>query len=153
MSAFIQKAKGFRVAVEGIVAQETKDWVAEFQTNMTQMEKDVKAQLDTLKAQVDKAQDARQMAAQLGSIEVTIDNADKTKDFTFNVTVEGPDGELVKDEATNGGKTWARVNVKAGQYKLVVTATTPDNKRVSATAIVLVKPGDKGSATIKLPIA
>lgn len=153
VSAFIQKAKEFRVAVEGIVAQETKDWVTEFQTNVAQMEKDVKAQLDTLKAQVDKAQEARQTAAQPGSIEVTIDNADKTKDFTFKVTVEGPDGELAKDEATSGGKTWARVNVKPGQYKLVVTATTPDNKSVSATAVVLVKPGDKGSAIIKLPIA
>jgi hypothetical protein len=153
VAAFIQKAKEFRVAVEGIVAEETKDWVTEFQTNMAQMEKDVKAQLDSLKAQVDKAQEARQAATQPGSIEATIDNADKARDFAFSVTVEGPDGDLVKDDPVKGSKTWARVNIKPGLYRLVVTATAPDNKLVSATAIVAVKPGERGSATISLPIA
>jgi hypothetical protein len=152
VAAFIQKAKEFRVAVEGIVAQETKDWVTEFQSNMVQMEKDVKAQLDALKAQVDKSQEARQTATQPGSLEVTIENADKAKDFAFSVTVEGPDGEWIKDDKVSGSKTWARVNVKPGQYMVVVTAAAPDNKPVSASAVVPVKPAEKASASIKLPI-
>jgi hypothetical protein len=50
----IERAKKFRVDVESLVRQETKDWVMEFQSSMAQMEKDVAAQLSTLKTQVDK---------------------------------------------------------------------------------------------------
>lgn len=153
VTALIQKAKEFRAAVESIVAQETKDWVTEFQSNMAQLEKDVKAQLDALKAQVDKTQETQQAAAQPGSIEATIDNADKTKDFAFTVTLDGPDGVIVKDERTSGSKTWARLNVKPGQYRLVITATSQDNKPISATTVVLVKPLEVARPAIRLPIA
>ena len=40
----------FIVALQEIVVQETKDWMTEFQSNMAQMEKDIKAQLDSLRA-------------------------------------------------------------------------------------------------------
>lgn len=153
IATFIQKAREFRVAVEAIVAQETKDWVNEFQTSMAQVEKDVKVQLDALKAQVDKSQELRAAATEPGSIEATIDNADKAKDFAFRVSVDGPGGQLVKDDPVKGGKTWARANVAPGQYRLVVSAVAPDDKPVSAAAIVTVKPGDKASAQVHLPIA
>jgi SMODS and SLOG-associating 2TM effector domain 2 len=152
ISALIQKAKEFRIGVEGIVAQETKDWVTEFQSNMAQLEKDVKAQLDNLKVQVDKSQQAQQAATEPGSIEATIENADKTKDFAFLASLDGPDGVVVKDEKTGSSKTWARANVKPGQYRLVIAATTPENKPAYATSIVVVKPREVAKTSIRLPI-
>ena len=153
VSALIEKAKGFRLTVEGIVAQETKDWVTEFQSNMAQLEKDVKAQLDALKAQVDKSHGAEQTATQPGSIEATIENAEKTKDFAFTVTLDGPDGILVRDERTGSSRTWARLNVKPGQYRLIVAATSPEDKPTSSTTVVQVKPSEIARPTIKLPMA
>lgn len=153
VSALIQKAKEFRVAVEGIVSQETKDWVTEFQSNIAQLEKDVKTQLETLKAQIDKTRQAQQAATQPGSIEATIENADKTKDFTFAATLDGPDGVVVKDERAGSSKTWARLNIKPGQYRLIIAATTPDNKPAAATSVVVVKSSEVAKPTIRLPIA
>ena len=62
IAALIQKAKEFRVAVEDIIVQETKEWATEFRNNMSQLEKDVKAQLETLKTKVEKTEE--QAAAQ-----------------------------------------------------------------------------------------
>lgn len=118
ITALIQKAKEFRVSVEGIVAQETKDWVTEFQTNMAQLEKDVKAQLDSLKAQVEQTRGQRDAVTQAGSIEATVENADKTKDFAFSVTFDGPDGVIAKDQQISGGKTWGHLNITPGQIGL-----------------------------------
>jgi hypothetical protein len=152
VSALIQKAREFRATVEGIVAQETKDWVTEFQSNMMQLEKDVKAQLDALKTQVEKAQGERQVATQPGSIEVTVENADKTKDCAFSVLLDGPDGVLVKEERTVGGKTWGRLNITPDQYRLVISATTPDGRPTSSTTVVVVKPAEVAKAIVTLPI-
>lgn len=151
--AFIQKAKEFRVGVEGIVAQETKDWVTEFQSSMVQIEKDVRAQLDALKAQVDKTQEARKAATQPGSIEATIENADQAKDFAFSVTLDGATGVMVKDERVSGSKTWARLNVEPGQYRILVNAISLDSKPTSAATVVLIKPAEVSRPSIKLPLA
>jgi hypothetical protein len=153
VSALIQKAKMFRVTVEGIVAQETKDWVTEFQSNMVQLEKDVKTQLDALKAQVEQKHGTEQTATQAGSIEATIENAEKTKDFAFTVTLDGPDGVLVRDEQAGSSTTWARLNVKPGHYRLIVAARSPEDKPTSSTTVVLVKPSEIARPTIKLPLA
>jgi len=55
-----------------MVAQETRDWAAEFQSNMAQMEKDLKAQLDSLKAQVDKGAKDKEAETKPGAIELTV---------------------------------------------------------------------------------
>jgi hypothetical protein len=153
VSALIMKAKAFRLAVENVVTQETKDWVTEFQTNMAQLEKDVKAQLDALKAQVDRNQEARQTATQPGSIEATIENAEKTKDFVFTVMLDDAEGAVVKDERMVSSRTWTRLNVKPGQYRLTIAATGPDSKPISTTTVVIVKPSEIARPTVRLPIA
>src|SRR5262249_4153889 len=152
IGALIQKAKEFRVAVEAIVAQETKDWVTEFQTNLAQLEKDVKTQLDALKAQVDKSEQAQQAASQPGSIEATIENADKTKGFAFLASLEGAEGVVVKNEKTGSSRTWTRANIKPGQYRLDIAATTPEDKEANASTIVVVKSSEVAKPSIRLPI-
>jgi len=152
IGALIQKAREFRVAVEAIVVQETKDWVTEFQNNAAQLEKEVKTQLEVLKAQVDKSQQAQQAVSQPGSIEATIENADKAKDFAFSATLDGPEGNVVKDEKSTSSRTWARANVKPGQYKLVIAAKTAEDKPAYATSIVVVKSSEVAKTSIRLPI-
>lgn len=51
----LDRAKKFRIEIEALVLQETKEWVAEFQTNLAQMEKDIAAQLSKLKTQVEES--------------------------------------------------------------------------------------------------
>ena len=62
VGALIQRAKDFTSLIEGLVLQETKDWITEFQSNLAQIERDSKTQLDELKSQVQKT-----MAATAGS--------------------------------------------------------------------------------------
>jgi hypothetical protein len=157
VAALLQKAKEFRMAVEAVVVQETKDWATEFQNNLAQLEKDVKAQLDTLKAQVEKQQQAREAASEPGSIEATVSNADRAQDFTFFVSLDGPEGPVVKDERVANNKTWIRLNVMPGQYRLAVAADTvaiaaAPSKRVSQSAVVAVKTGELAKASVALPI-
>ena len=148
--ALIQRAKEFRMTVEGLVLQETKDWVTEFQNNLAQLEKDVTAQLTALKAQNEKAVQARDAATQPGSIQLTVPNADKPDSSTIQVRLEGSAG-VIADEAVIGSKTWVRLNLVPGQYRLTINAMA-SGKPVSVTAAVIVKPGEIAQAQIALPI-
>jgi hypothetical protein len=143
VEALIQRAKEFRVAVEGMVLQETKDWVTEFQNNVAQLEKDVTAQLAALKAQSEKA-------AQPGSIQLTVPNADKSDSATIQVELEGASG-AAPGESVTGSKTWVRLNLAPGQYRVTVSATV-SGKPVSASAAVIVKPGEIAQPQVPLPI-
>jgi len=151
VEALIQRAKEFRIAVEGMVLQETKDWVTEFQNNMAQLEKDVIAQLATLKAQSEKATQARDAASQAGSIQLSVPNADKCDNATIHVKLEGAAG-TVADDAVTGSKTWVRLNLSPGHYQVTVSAAV-SGKPISATAAVIVKPGEIAQSEISLPVS
>jgi cell division septum initiation protein DivIVA len=157
VAALLQKAREFRIAVEAVVVQETKDWATEFQNNIAQLEKDVKAQLEALKAQVDKQQQEREAASEPGSIEATVPNADKARDFTLFVSLDGSDGPIVKDEKVVNNKTWTRLSVRPAQYTLTIAADTvagaEASKRISQSAVVVVKTGELAKASVALPIA
>lgn len=150
IEVLIQRAKEFRIAVEGMVLQETKDWVTEFQSNASRMEKDVASQLATLKTQAEDAAQARSAAAQAGLIQLTVPNADKCDEATIHVLLEGAAGKVADDRLT-GSKTWVRLNVSAGQYRVMVRGMVA-GKAVAATAAVIVKPGESAVAEITLPV-
>lgn len=146
LAALIQKAKAFRVGVEDVIVQETKDWATEFQNNVAQLEKDLKAQLDALKVQVIQ----QQTASQPGSLALTVSDADKTQGFTFAVTLTGADGPIVTAERVTNSKTWSRPNLKPGVYVVKVeaaTATAPSLPR-SNTAIVTLAPSEAKTQTM-----
>ena len=96
---------------------------------------------------------AQLATSQPGSIEATIENAERTKGFAFSVTLEDAQGRIVKDEPAQGSATWARVNVRPGQYRLVVNATSADDKPVSASTVVVVKSSEVARPAVKLPLA
>ena len=151
VSARIARAKEFSSIVEGLVTQETKDWIMEFQSSMAQLEKDVKVQLDTLKSQVEKKDQDRQAKAKPGSIELTVSNAEKADDFKFQVVLENESGAVAHEELANS-KTWARINTVPGQYKMSVRAAE-SGKPVSVSAIVDVKPGEAAKPSLSLPLS
>ncbi|HEV2382779.1 MAG TPA: SLATT domain-containing protein [Terriglobia bacterium] len=146
VTALIQRAKEFVSSIAGMVLQETKDWVSEFQSSMAQIEKDVKAQLDTLTAQVQKAAQPKDAASRPGSVELTVEDADKTDGFEFHVTLVNETGKLA-DETVTRAKSWRRINLAPGQYSLTLTATV-GGKPVAAQSIVEIKPGEITKSTV-----
>jgi hypothetical protein len=50
LDQLIQTCQAFILAIKGQVEQETKAWVAEFQSNLTQLEKDLQAKADEVKS-------------------------------------------------------------------------------------------------------
>jgi hypothetical protein len=152
IAGLIKRAKDFRMAVEMIVVDETKDWATEFQNNMAQLERDIKSELEKLQAKVDEQQKAGDAASQTGSIEATIANGDKTGGFT--VTLEGDDGVVVQGEQVAASSLWKRASVKPGQYTLTVVAETAASPPVSLdpqSATFTVTGGGTARPSITLP--
>jgi hypothetical protein len=160
VSAMLQRAKVFRMAIEALVMKETQDWATEFQSNMAQMERDLKVQIDQakadrakveqeLKAQTERASAERERANQPGSVEATVSNAGDTDGFRFNAQLE-TNQVVVVDEAIANSQTWARLDLAAGQYKLTVRALIK-NKPVAGMIVVSVKPGETTKAELMLP--
>jgi hypothetical protein len=146
----ISRAKEFVATVQSALLQETKDWAAEFQSNVAGMEKDIKAQLDVLKAQVDKTTKERDDATRPGAIVLAVVNAEKTDKFRFEVCLEGGGGKVA--ETVEAAREWTRINVVPGQYKVSVTAAA-NGSPVAASTIVQVKAGETQQASITLNIA
>jgi conflict system pore-forming effector with SLATT domain len=148
VAAFVQRAKDFRLAVEGIVQQETQEWATEFQSNTAQLEKDVKAQLDSLKAQVDKAQAANRT----GWIELTVLDADKLQGSTFKVTLENSEGAVIAQEQVTNSKKWIRLNVRPGTYRITINGTSAAGTGVSTQIVATIK-ADEGTAPPDITLA
>jgi hypothetical protein len=145
--ALLERAIQFRVDVENLVVQETKDWVTEFQTTMAQMEKDVAAQLTTLKAQVDKTIQAKETASLPGAIQLTIVNPAKAAAGSLKVTLQDSKNQSAQDAVT--GASWAKINITPGQYHLMVEATVNGQPFVDQKAII-VEPGKTATPQVTL---
>jgi hypothetical protein len=145
----INRAKDFCVLIEGLVLQETKDWVTEFQSNMAQLEKETKEQLDALKAQVEKSSAAQAAASQPGSVEISVPNADKADNFTFQILLEGTQGKIAEDTVKNT-KEWIRLQIIPGQYIGTVTASSTGKPFVKKQ-VLTVKPGEHSKVDGTLP--
>lgn len=139
VAPLIDRAKQFRSEVEGLVLQETKDWVTEFQSNMAQMEKDVAAQLANLKAQVDKTIQAKDAASQPGAIQFNIQNASNAAAGTLKVTLTDSNGQGTPEPVV--GASWTKINVAPGQYQLKVDAMV-NGQPFQDSKVIIVKPGE-----------
>jgi hypothetical protein len=147
VSTIIRRAKEFRLAVEEAVFQETKEWATEFQNNVAQLEKDVKAQLDVVKGELDKARSG-QALKEPGAVELTIMNANAADGGRVHVQLQGVKGPIA-DEVLSGGNKWVRIGLSPGQYRVALTATIA-GASVQTAAAILVKPGEVTKAEISL---
>lgn len=126
----IQCAREFLMAVQAHVIRETQAWASEFESNLAQLEKDVKTQWEERE---EKARD-RLEAAQPGVINLTVTNAAETDDGKFEVTLAPNQGETVK-ELVEGSSNWTRAAALPGLYTLTVAATISGKAAGAATAI------------------
>ena len=107
------------------------------------------AQLAELKAQTEKAGQARELANQPGAIQLTVPNADKSDTAAIQIHLQGATG-VVADEPLAGSKTWVRLNLTPGHYELTVSATV-GGKPVSDKTAVTVSPSVITQAQVALP--
>lgn len=139
VAPLIDRARKFRIDVEALVLQETKDWVTEFQNSMVQMEKDIGAQVAALKAQEDKAAQAKGAAEQPGSIQLQIQNAANV-DAGTAIKLFLTDGGGITTEEPVLGRAWAKLNLSPGQYKIRIQASVK-GQIVEDQKVVAVQPG------------
>ena len=120
LESLLQKIQDFCAAARTLVEKETQAWVMEFQTNLSQLEREAKAAMDSARAAVETAQKESKVASDStrpGAIDLTVENVLDT-DHGYNVAV---DDEVQKSSVTS--KTCAIMNVAPGLHELAVTAT------------------------------
>jgi hypothetical protein len=147
VAPLIECAKQFRIEVENLVLQETKDWITEFQTNTAQMEKDIATQIANLKTQVDKTIAARTAASQPGTIQLTVaDPGNRVGNGSLQITVIDSTNKTILQEPVIP-PNWASRFIAPGTYQLRLTL---NNAPVGATPLVTVASGASTTANITI---
>ena len=147
VAPMIERAKQFRSDIEGLVLQETKDWVTEFQSTMQQMEKDVAAQLATLKSQVDKTIQEKVAASKPGYVQLTIkDPANKFANASLKATLIDSSNQAVMgvNQLPVSSLIWTSPFVPPGFYHVKIEGTV-NNLPFDQTRDATVKPGEKAT--------
>ena len=147
--ALLERAKTFRVAVAGMVLDETKAWAAEFQSNMSQLEKDVKASFEEQRTKAEQDLKARNIVTRPGSIELKVSNALTSDGHKFTVLLDGTKPPT-PEETVEGSTGWSRTPVAPGQYRLIVSALR-GGKKVQAFKIVKVEADAITTVEMELP--
>lgn len=142
----IQLVRTFMQEVSTAVQKETDTWAAEFQSALAGLEKEGKAQIESLKAQSDAELKKRAEASRPGAIVLTFKNDDAPQK-KLTIELRPADGAVVT-ETIQGARTWSRNALPAGDYSL--TVKVPDEK-VQVSDIAVVKPGEVARLEIMLP--
>lgn len=125
---FLQRAKDFTLQIENIVKQETDAWVTEFRSNISQLEKVLKTEIETRKP---------------GSIRVVVKNCAAFERVVIRLNND-PVKELV-------GVTEGIINtVSPGQYEVAVSGRK-DGQESKANQIIEVQAGATATAEFTLP--
>jgi hypothetical protein len=111
------------------------------------MEKDVAAQLSSLKAQVDKTIQVKEAASQPGAIQLSIQNAANADAGTLKVTLTNSKNQTIQEAVA--GASWTKINVVPGQYELKVDAIA-NGQAVQRSQVIIVKPGEVLSPQVTL---
>jgi len=126
---FVQRAKDFTLQIENIIKQETDAWVTEFQTNISQLEKVLKTEIEARKP---------------GSIKVTVKNC---ADFD-KISIRLNDN-LVRE--LDGVSEGIINTISPGRYEITVIGIK-DGKETKASKVVEVQAGAMASAEFSLSI-
>ena len=118
VSAMLDRAKVFLLAVGKIVDDETQEWAADFQNALKEMEKARKAAIEIERS---------------GAVEVTVKNPKAVTEWIVEI-----DGS---QRGRTSGKNLAITDVAAGTRKLKVYGDDPQGKRLSDEKTVKVEGG------------
>lgn len=130
VDGLIQLSKAFTLSVKVLVEQETKAWATEFQSNLAQLEADLKARADATQ----RAAKTQAEASRPGAISLTVDNGDQT-DGGFSVSLDNK----VVEESVLGSKCEI-LSVTPGLHRLGVGGTIGKQPAL-ASEIVTVERG------------
>ncbi|HEV2294326.1 MAG TPA: SLATT domain-containing protein [Tepidisphaeraceae bacterium] len=122
----LRRIQVFLIRVREEVERETAEWAAEYRSNLTELEKSTKTELETWRPAV---------------INLTISNSKLLENVQVYL-----DDRLFKDRA---GAVAQLTPVYPGSHLVTVKADTLDGKQVKATAAVLVSPGQVLSLAIE----
>ena len=125
----IQRLKEFLLTTNNHVEKETEAWISEFKTNIAELEKTSKAQVE---------------ASQPGAIEITVTNGMETEDG-FTVALDGMEIRTVR------GTKYQIGYVPPGPHKIAVTGMIK-KERLDASELVNVAPGEITKATLAFPV-
>jgi hypothetical protein len=150
VAALLKCAQDFRIAVSTAVLQETKDWVTEFQNNLGELERDTRAQLESLRAKVEKTAREASEESRPGALELVVSDADRAEGSTFTASLKGQNGVILSDVVQNS-KTWTSVGIAPGQYRLQLAGRV-DGRETKVTKVLIVRPGETTEIQAKLQI-
>ncbi len=131
----------FSLAVKSHVEQETKAWVTEFQSNLAQLDGELKARAKEVKDHVQ----AASQAGNFGAISLTVSNGGSA-DGGFDVEL---DGNRVEERAS--GSKCGIFPAAAGLHRIRVTATI-GGRPAAASDIVEVSAGAVAKPTLDLTV-
>lgn len=124
----IQLCKGFSLTVRTLVEQETQQWVAEFQSNLSQLERSARAQMES---------------ARPGAIDITVTNGYEAEEG-FTVWL---DGKTVQQNVTGAKSELAAV--PPGFHTIAVSGTL-DKQPARASELVNVSAGTVARVSLTL---
>jgi hypothetical protein len=149
-ATWLDRIKAFCLAVRGEVEQETQAWIAEFRSNLAQLEKETKQALDDVRAQAKKeAEDAAKQlgdavrAGKPGAIQVTIKTA-ATLDKGFAIDLGG-----ITQAQALAGKEYAIGNVPPGIHVIGASAEAT-GKTLRAAKAVTVQANEIAAVVLEL---
>jgi hypothetical protein len=131
-TAMLQKIRDFSAGIDAEIETETKEWIAEFRSTLTEIDKAARAQQEQLIP---------------GGLDVTVSNA--------SAIPGGVSTEVYLDGGRVGalsGGGWQMARVAPGIHRVGIAAKLGD-RWVDAFALVDVQPGSIAKATIALPLA
>lgn len=126
----LQRLKEFVAAIDGHVEQETQIWVSEFRTNLVEIEKTAKTQVE---------------ATRPGAIDITVTNGMDT-DAGFAVALDG----LIVMNGIKGTRHQIGY-VPPGTHKVVIHGAIK-GESLDASELVNVSPGTVANVTLALPV-
>jgi len=125
----IQRLKEFLLVTNNHVEKETQAWISEFKTNIAEIEKTSKTQVE---------------ASQPGAIEITVTNGMETEDG-FTVALDGMEIRKVR------GTKYQIGYVPPGPHKIAITGIIK-KEPLDASELVNVAPGEIAKATLAFPV-
>lgn len=146
LQTLITRMTEFSATVRSLVESETKAWVAEFQTNLAELERRTEAAVQAAREQAQQAQRetaSQKTAAAPGAIDLTITNASDTE-AGYTVVV----GKDVKKEHV-ASSTCGIVGIAPGLHELTISATIAGTV-ASASQAVTVKPAEATKVSLTL---
>jgi hypothetical protein len=146
LQSLLARVSEFSAGVRGQVESETKAWVAEFQANLSELERRTEAAVRVAREMADQAQKdmaSQKVAAAPGAIELTVANAGDT-DAGYAVSI---DGEVKKRGVA--GSTCGVLGIPPGLREVSVSAEI-GGAPASASRVVTVKAAEALEVSLTL---